>query len=80
MRNRTCGGVPKLYVGAIIEMSEKEDKVHKQQKAQRKGSIPERTHWILRKMIRQRFEELVGVAPKRKSGRTPVRPPPSDIC
>jgi hypothetical protein len=61
-------------------MSTKEVKVDKPQKSERKGSIPERTHWILRKMIRQRFEELVGAAPVRRTGRTPVRPPPNDIC
>jgi hypothetical protein len=59
-------------------MGRKEGKVDNQPKAEKKGPIPERTHWILRKMIHRRFEELVGATATGKTGRTPVRPPRGD--
>jgi hypothetical protein len=66
-------------------MSKNEDNTPRQKPA-KQGSIPERTHWILRKMIRQRYAELCGAAsavksPSRKSmERLSDRMPPSDIC
>jgi hypothetical protein len=33
-------------------------------KAEKKSPIPQRTHWILRKMIRQRHVELCGTEPE----------------
>jgi hypothetical protein len=43
-------------------MSQKDEKLQKT-KSKKQGPIPERTHWILRKMIRQRHAELCESAP-----------------
>jgi hypothetical protein len=53
-----------------IDIGKKDEKMHKS-KSEKKGPIPERTHWILRKMIRQRYAELCGNAsekPEASSG------------
>jgi hypothetical protein len=45
-----------------IEMGKKEPEAPRKKPA-KQGPIPERTHWILRKMIRQRHAELCESAP-----------------